>query len=328
MKAGFTIIELMVVLMLSSIIATVLFSSYYAVNRSSITGQNLMARDLRMAIVYRQLYRDLYGCYMPNNATFMVDFKKESNQQPKEEPKKEEGKKQEPKKESKPINDIFVSTVKNRMVETLSFITNNIRPYYPYATNTNVPPYKVRVVYRLVPEGERKDSFILMRQESTELSLAPFTKKNSAIRSYPLADHIKSCKIEYRYPNIEQLRQARSEQEKKEQPPIIEKVTRSEWRFDSKKKDMPPFPQYITVTLELWDLQYAQSWQHTITLEIPLFDAVLDLFLYEPPAQKESETPKNAAQAPVAHGQQPPPKAAPSPAATPSSSPQPLAVAP
>ena len=311
MKAGFTLIELILAFMFSSIILTVLFNSFFQINRSSLLTEDIIDMNTRMLIMQNQFEKDLSGAFVPVQG--IVEKKKEE-EKPKDEVAQKKEKAEVPKKEKpKPVNDIFYSANKGDSLNELTFISNNPMRVYEYAENAQVKPCVVRIVYRLVPDPKKKGSFILTRQEGTELDFAQY-KKNATkpIKAYELADNIKSLSIEFTAPITKEEKKEPTKETKDKKEPVKEKKekkkaepvpfeTKKEWRSNElreKKPETSQLPQFVTIKLILWDNQYENERTFTFNYKIAAFGQ--DLVKVKPEEEQKEEksqaTKKTAAQ--------------------------------
>lgn len=251
-KPGVTLIELVLGIALSSIIITLLYNLFLVTTRGIDIAEPFLENDLRSALIYRQLQKELDGVFIP----FQAEALQTDSAQ-----KKGEGPK--PQSAEKPIDKVFYSINKDNSLAVLSFITNNpIRTYYDPSKGTPKPAI-VRVVYRLKPT--EKNGFALIRQESPLLAFDDFAPEGpKQIRGYELANNIKNISMEYTFPVPE----------KKENAVRYEK--RNEWRFEEWKqkeqeKAPPKTPKYATMTLTLWDQEHRQESIIVFNFEIPTF---------------------------------------------------------
>ncbi len=303
MKPGFTLIELSIGILLSGIIATVLYNSFFITHRIVDIADNFIQTDFRAAIISNQFEKDLDGALIPiqPDLTKTATPAKTTTQ-----PAAKEAAQAPP---PKPIEHIFYSTNNAEgSLEMLTFLTNNPVKIYEKAKNAKAKPRFVRVVYRLIPQqvpqqGKEQKSYTLLRQESNELELKAFDLKSAKpIRAYELATNIKNMKIEYSFPvQKEQAQQPAKaptpptiatpeKKESKEEKPKPEFKTVYSWDVESQKapKEQPKTPQFVTVSLELWNNQQQQEKSFTFNYEIPTFLALMQ------PAQAQKATPAPA----------------------------------
>lgn len=300
MKTGFTLIELLLALSFSSIILSILFTSFFQINRTAIIAEDLIEMDSRQQTFAHFFQRDITGAFVPVQAIEVEKKEEKSKDEAAAKAQKAEAVRTPivKKKEEKPVklvNDIFYSINKGDMLNELTFITNNPVRVYAYANNTEVKPKVVRVVYRLEPDKGKKGSYKLMRQEDTQLDFANY-KKNATkpIKAYEMINNIKSLKVEFQAPQPPKEESKDKKSEKKE-PIIFE--TKKEWHSDEirkAQKKQSQIPQFVTVTLSLWDNQQEQDHTLTLNYQIPAFGSdLITTKTQEPPKKVAPQDTKN-----------------------------------
>ena len=269
MKSGFSLLELIISTLIASMIGGVLLTALYQGNRFQRAVDTIVDNSMRVGIVANQLEKDLMGAFIP-----MQSHKKEDKEKTTAQPeaKKADGKKAdtkedkekpkplaEKKEEKKLLEKIFVSTNKAGNFDALTFITNDPLSVFVGKDIGVVKPKMVRVQYTLKPEQDRKDSFVLMRQESVQLDMAQY----KSVREYELIGGIKQCSVTFTA-RIEKKEEQSKEQAGKavaKAPHIsYEYKTFPEWasehkQEDEKKQELPRIPYYIEIKMILWDSQ-------------------------------------------------------------------------
>lgn len=256
MKKGFVLIELLVATIIASLIGGILFTALYQINRFQAVVDNLIDVYTRATIVHNQLERDLMGAFIPVEA--QLEKKKEKKVPPK-------------RKEIKPINHIFYSKNRNGRLELLTLITNNPMTIFWGAKSGKAKPRVARVQYTIQPEADRKDSFVLLRQENYELDMSAFKQETKKIRAYEVIDGIKDISVQFT---------AVIEKKEKEHGGKEEKITReyrtlNEWKSEfkeatEKQKDLPRIPHFVEVKLSLWDNRYQKDVTFVFTFVLPV----------------------------------------------------------
>ena len=209
MKQGFSLIELMVALTISSGVALMLFQVYNQSLRILGRVDGIVSTDIRVMTFYDRFEKDVTGAFIPligdlDLAKKMLE-KHEGDvrtQQLKQQEQEGEGGESKEKSAQKPqkvkpvtLADIqvkrsFVCSQKDGKLAELSFITNN--PLEVYAESPSVKPRIARVSYSIEQDKEKKGLFKLVRRESKKLKLAEIKKE----RPYALLNNIKSLKVE------------------------------------------------------------------------------------------------------------------------------------
>ena len=267
MKSGFTIIELLFVIAFSGVLITTLFTAFFQINRTLLVAEDIIDFDTRISVMQNQLQKDITGIFVPIQA---VPEPQKTPTTPEEQ--KRAAEKKEPKKL---LKDVFLGTNKGELLSELTFITNNPVRVYEFAKNAKVKPRIVRVVYRLVPDKEKKGSYTLMRQEGTELDFTQYKPgARKPVKAFALATGIKSVTIEYKVPK-------EKEKKEKKKDEAIEFETVKEWRFDQlqkEKKIKVKIPQFVTLKIVLWDNQQENERTVTFTYTIVGYNEALDFF--------------------------------------------------
>ncbi|OQA36457.1 MAG: hypothetical protein BWY54_00019 [Candidatus Dependentiae bacterium ADurb.Bin331] len=245
-RHGFSLIELVVAVAIAGMIMTALFQSYFLLNRVAGFLDGVIDRDLRISIMQNQLERDLAGVFIPVQAFKQPEPKKEV-QEKKTDEKQElvpETKQQE---KPKQLERIFIGNEKDKNMSVLSFITVNPVNVYEKDKGIIPKPRVVRVVYRLTEDKQQKNSFILTRQESTDLSFESFESKTAQkIKSFEIARSIKTIRIEY----------LQRDEKQKDDAKKIEYKTFTQWpkpEERSEKEQKPQMPDFVKVEIILFD---------------------------------------------------------------------------
>jgi len=64
---GFTLLELIIAMAISSMLAIALFSSFYQINKTSALVEQTISIDMRAAILQNLLEKDISGVFVPKN---------------------------------------------------------------------------------------------------------------------------------------------------------------------------------------------------------------------------------------------------------------------
>lgn len=249
MKSGLTLIELVISLAFSLIIMMLVFNSFFQIASISRYAENRIENDVRISIMSNQLEKDLAGVFVPVQAIM--------------EPMVQPGNTQAPQAGgTKLLQKVFYGANKGENLSVLSFITNN--PLRMYQKTGAEKPRIVRVAYRLVEDKNHKGSFALIRQEGTALEFDAYdTKAAKPIVGYQLADGIKKMAVTYKIPA--QKNQSASKDS------AVDFETLKEWRPEKKEKP-PLIPQFVSITLTLWDMNYQKEHSYTIDCIVQAFD--------------------------------------------------------
>lgn len=272
LKKGFTILEVVFGLLISSMIALILFQSLTQTNGILGRVTALTALERRVMLLQQQFETDFSGIFAPQLAERDEEDSQEGGKEKlvkKEERNKRDGDLQE--EQSTGFKTFTFESDERGFVKILSFVTTN-----PLSVYQQPSPRAVRVAYRVIPDSENEGKLLLIRQESAdELSLKKFedaTKKVTIktgqvpIRSYEIARNIENIKFEFYIEKLEkpepEKKQTDSEKSspkkdtKKEEKPRAY-FTLDEWKklsADEKKKyENPEIPAYCTLRVFLND---------------------------------------------------------------------------
>lgn len=259
-KSGFTLIEILIASVIASLLMGSLFFAYGQINKIFYFTRNYIDIYDSAILVQQQMQKDIAGAFIPVQAVppqkeakkpqQAPEALKKNGNQPKEEKPKESPQQATP--EKKILKDPFLSKNVQDQMQLLTFVTNNPMRVYVSTKSGQHNSSVVRVVYTLEKDpASPKDRplFILYRQESLELQLAPYIKTESAIERYPLAQNIVSCKLMF-----EALEQ--------KEDGSTQVVTFPDWRIGDDQKDVRSkvkLPTIVNVTLLLTDDAHGQE---------------------------------------------------------------------
>ncbi len=242
MKKGFILIELLIATLIAGMISVLLLTALQQTNKFQAVIDDNIDIYTRATIFHRQLEKDIMGAFVPVQA-----YKQLTNDKKQKKP---------------PLDYVFYSINRDKRLDILTFITTNPLAVYWGAKAGSAKPRVARVVYQLQPEDEKKTSFILFRQEGSELAFAHYKKDNpKAPRAYQLINGIKDLSVTYTI--VE-------EQEDPNKKPSYKTVNTWNWpqKNQQNKKEEPPLPQFITVNLALWDNDYKRDVSFTFTFTL------------------------------------------------------------
>jgi|SRR5579872_3232920 len=284
MKQGFTLIELLIATALASIISALLIAMWQQMNQVRTRVDRYADMYQRAVLVSTQLERDLSGVFVPVEADMTQagvaeqpaapasDTKKEGNT-PRATPAQKAGPPQDegPKKLEKVLWGDHSLTM-------LTFVTNNTMQHYwsvKLAQQTAAQPRMARVIYTLVPEKQKKDSFVLMRQESEQIYFDVMSEKKAP--SYALATGIKGVRISYVvYVKIPSDKKGTANVSQKQAPEseTFEKKVVQEWhKITDNKPPWPLVPQWVLMDIDFWDTAHERVQTFHFEFQImPRFD--------------------------------------------------------
>lgn len=272
---GFTLIEVTIALLISSMLTLLLYQSFSQAQRSARNSSSVMDAVSVMPIAYNQLEKDITTLFVPARvfADIAEKAKKKDGQSTAPAPQAEGTEKDKKKKE--PFKDVFISTLKEKNLESISFISTHCLALYD-----TVVPHAVRVVYRLVPLADNPKLFSLVRQETPQLDKPLAKFKEEKIREYDLMRGVKDFKIEFLVPEKEQEpAQGEKKEQKKEQKPKAppKYITLDRWAgegAEGEKKTDYLIPAYVNVSGVFVDPVTERDYPFEWKFSVPVFDDV------------------------------------------------------
>lgn len=260
MRSAFSLLELVFAVAMSAMLATILYNSFNQSNISLSITSEYKDVDTNEVIVIHQMEQDLAG------AIWIEQEKEKKPDAAQSSPASSNitapGALPDKAKDIKPLTKNFVYIPKNNRLQLFTFFTLNPRALH------NGKPRLVRVVYRLKEHKEKKDTFILTRQETENLD---FDIVEAAGEKRPrelvVTDAIERCSCDFIYTKSSQ------EEGSEKVTETIEKAT--EWDTDKNQKEeiaknkKPPLPKAVNLTLVVWDETF--SVKRSIVYQIPIY---------------------------------------------------------
>jgi prepilin-type N-terminal cleavage/methylation domain-containing protein len=288
---GFTLIEIMIALFISSLLTLLLYQSFSQTQRTARNINALMDVTANMPIAYNQLEKDFLALFVPERVFKDMANKAQKKDTAVQAPTEKEQKTKEP------FKDIFVCAIKEKNLERMSFISTHSLALY----NT-VVPHAVRILYRLVPWADNPTLFSLVRQETTTLDMSLAKFKEDRIREYDLIRGVKELRFEFLVPEKLQEEQVKEtgkgqKKEQEKQPERPKKYsTLDRWEAegdDGAKKTEFIIPAYINVKGIFVDPATEREYPFEWKFAVPVFD---DVALRAKTAQskKPNTTPTNS----------------------------------
>lgn len=294
MRPGSILLDVVISSLIGGVVIIMLMSSMAQLVKFDTIVQESSLLMQQLVVIQHQLEKDLSGVFIPYKGTLQEQKKEQpginpsagQNQQSKNESTEnvagETAQEQSNEQKGKPLEQLFVATkdAQNQLA-SLTFITNNPLAAYWQGTVGTPQPKRVRVVYTLQKEPERKDSYQLLRQEGSDLLFETYKKNNSkAPRAYVVLDHIKSFKVQFGYE--EKVKKQETKAPSAPNAPAVQKQAEKTPETTFKKVDtwdskvttqkdslyVSRIPHVIYCTLELWNDAYTHS--HTFTITIPM----------------------------------------------------------
>ncbi len=179
MRSGFSLIEIIIALAISSFIGIMTFNTISFLQGSSRRYNEIIAMQSQQEILFGQFQKDISGMVIP-----LYGFISKKEEKPAETEKL--------KKEYNALYSLRAELEGERL-KSLSFITTSALQSYGV-----IRPFLVRVQYLLQQDENDSKYFTLIRQESSQLGWSEFVKdvaQNKTL-SHALAFGIKTCMLQ------------------------------------------------------------------------------------------------------------------------------------
>ncbi len=237
-------------------LTTVLALSLYQSGRVQARVDTLVSTYARAMVVQSQLERDLMGVFVPRFG---------------QEPAQKQETQQEPKNKEQKLEKLFFGSKQEQNFDLLTFMTHNAMQAYWGAKLAKPRPRMARVVYRLVPDKDQKNSFNLMRQEGTATAFSAYEEKaKEPIKAYQLVEGIKECTVRYRFKKEYEGEEKEKQKNKPPEYKLLREWLEQEKKEDEKSKTRPPVPSEVEIHLVLWDSSYQKDTAFDFTILIPV----------------------------------------------------------
>ncbi len=274
MQKGFSLIEVTFGLLISSMIALILFESLSQTNGILSRVVSVSSMERRVALMQQQFETDFSGMFAPRITEKDEEEESSASEDKGAAVKKKEDHSSEKHEQDNAFKTFSFESDDRGFVKILSFVSTN-----PLSVYQQPSPRAVRVAYRVVADPENQGKLLLLRQESEELFLKKFeaaTKKETIksgqkpIRSYEIARDIENIKFEFFVEKIEKKEPEKAQSAGQQQPKDISKDTKKddeeksriymlvdEWKKlsdDEKKKyETPEIPAFCSVKIFMND---------------------------------------------------------------------------
>ncbi len=233
---GFTLIEIVIGIMLSSIVSLVLYNMLNQTTRVVENVTSYTNLDNKIAVLYNQIDKTISAAFLPRieevRSTLSTETVTVIKTNKTGKPENKEEKKQK-------VEKIFYSENDGANLKLLTFLsTGAVRGYDESGGNIT------RVVYRLVKDEQNPGFFkLLIQQNSKFLDLDILKPENSKTRSYELATGIKSLKAVYY-----------AREEKQEGEKNITRTKLPDWGSkEMLEKYKQKLPEFVDLNGVIWD---------------------------------------------------------------------------
>lgn len=263
-RPGFSLLELLVAIAVSSIVAVALFQAYQQATQSLARVNGVSSTYTNMITSFARLEADLTGAIVPPYGDPDLAKKPTAEKAKKEAPQQQKDKqeKKEPdqdKQADNAVKKVFIYETENGQLKRLSFITRN--PTHPYKEQI---PCIVRVTYTLQKDPASPSEFILLRAQTAKLELDDSKEPG---HPYVILRHIKKCSCKLQAIDIEELKKQQEERKKTKKegkklkkdpfkmPPMktYEQWPPKEEKKDDKKTSVEPLPLLVKTSITYHD---------------------------------------------------------------------------
>lgn len=262
MKPGFSLLEVVFGLMISSILLTATFTIYNQINKSAQIIQNITTSDTRIMVLKDRLQKDFSGLcplwFTQDEYEKYKSLEKTPNTQT-ERKQFDENIKQN--------SFLYSDNHDDNSLNFFTFVTLNAMQMY--ATDSQ---RMVRVVYLLKKESDNPKSFRLMRAEVK--NVAPDFNQNSILGSknfYEIVSNIASCSIEYGFIDQPKNKKGKAKSSSSEKPAELKWL--QEWGVTKEKGNAsgykPTLPEFIKLQITFLEDVNTQK-KHEIYFTIPI----------------------------------------------------------
>lgn len=233
---GFTIIELTIVMIISSFMVMIMFEMTRTITTQALYDEGMMINLEQLSTAQSQFERDFSAMFVPDtvlekyakemrkrNQEAKDGKKAEKQQTPKEPEKKPEKAAVKEEKEEKEPEDSDVIPFEAKLgkegPDFISFVTSSRLPRYK-----RMEPMSARVIYGLVRDSdESKKVMHLIRYESGKLDTSFDDCKNGDVVGYRLLENIVKLKVTYviavKEKKPKEAEKAKPEEAARQEPP-------------------------------------------------------------------------------------------------------------
>lgn len=228
--SGFSLIEIMIALVISSFLTLTLYQIFGTLSKGVSRLERIMERSIPLSVAYSQLERDCAGITL-----IVRRIKQEKVPAPQGPSSEKEGPRapiaQEEDKEEGDV--LFEYKQENGMMQSWTFISTN-----PLALYESVSPRLVRIRYRIKPDAHTEGLYCLERQESPQLPLKLFEEQK--IRAYEVLPALRTLTVRFLIPEV--IKEAEKE--------VVTFKELAKWQPESEKdtqKKGPFLPSFVII---------------------------------------------------------------------------------
>jgi hypothetical protein len=247
---GVILIQVIISAALATVVGSALIAAWMQINKAQITVDRYIDTYTRAILIHNQIERDFSGVFIPTLTTVPTEVTAQKTPQTSADSKKK----------SEELPKAFYSVSRNENLELLTFITSNPLQVYDGGKMGRVVPRIARIVYRLEADKEQPGSYILTRQEGTELDFNKYDLQNkNALRSYELARGIKSLSVEYEFLEQEESNKQDAAPKKQEKKYKVVKEWQKKAESENNHIVAPSLPTSLRIEIVLWDTAHKRE---------------------------------------------------------------------
>jgi prepilin-type N-terminal cleavage/methylation domain-containing protein len=279
MRKGFALLEVVFALVISSMIAVILFQSLSQTNGILLRVVSVTALERRVALMQQQFETDFSGMFAPpliekdddEAGEEGADKKTSTSAKATADRENKDKTAQKKEKQENAFKTFTFESDERGFVSILSFVTTN-----PLGVYQQPSARVVRVAYRVIADPENQGKLLLLRQESEELFLKKFeaaTKKETIkpgqkpIRGYEIARDIENIKFEFFVEKIEKKEPEKAQPPGQQQPKDIKDEPSLVKKSEDKSEEKPK----VFMLIDEWKKLSDDEKKKYETPEIPAF---------------------------------------------------------
>ncbi|MCX5925619.1 MAG: prepilin-type N-terminal cleavage/methylation domain-containing protein [Candidatus Dependentiae bacterium] len=279
-NAGFLLIELVIGMAIASVVGLVLTNTLVQTNKYRAKIDDTVYIHSQAAVAQHQLEQDINTAFAPDMQLIAPEDEstpadKNATPDQKATPPAQKTAASPAKKKDEPlIKKIFYGTQNSdNNLDTLTLITTSPLKIYWGSKVGKAKARVARVIYRLIKDNDRPDSYTLYRQEGQDLNFDTYSSdKTDNARNYALVKNIKKLVMTYevgieKEPEKNQSNNTDTQATQKPKKPEIDYKDFTEWIQEAKETKneddsvsaMPRLPHTVTVQMTLWNREHSKE---------------------------------------------------------------------
>lgn len=273
-SSGFTLIELMIAIVISSMLAVALFTTLNSSLRSAQSIDSMSSVDQAMMVLYQRMEADIFGMTVPMHGdptqkpqTPKAKQEKLEEQQPIDKEKKD--KKGSKKQQEELLERYLVVQHEGERLKEFSCITNN-----PFVFYDQQLPRLVRVTYRL--EKNTTGRYVLQRGQSIEL------EEKAVTTFFDVCTNLISLHMYMTFVLDKQADEQTSQEKKQQEYKKIE-----EFPLANNEQIDKPLPATVTIKGDYWDEVSKKEFPFSYSWVVPTWQAPIKNSVYKREGQQQ-----------------------------------------